>query len=155
VSHPADVDDLDLPVAQFAFPGPLRDRLVEAVVIGRKVSTTALAREYEIEGESLPVVGQRFVVVDSFERRVAVIEVTSVAVVRLGDVDLAHALDEGEGFTTVGEWRDGHEAFWHGVEVREALGEPDFVVDDETRVVLERFKLVERRPAVARPPSPS
>ena len=139
-------EDPTLPVVEFAFPGPLRDQLVEAVREGHKVSTTALALEYEIEREPLPETGQRFAVVDSFERPVAVIEVTSVVVVRLGDVDLSHALDEGEGFTTLAQWRAAHEAFWHGDEVRQGLGDPDFEVDDETPVVLERFKLVQRRP---------
>jgi uncharacterized protein YhfF len=65
-------------------------------------------------------------------------------VLRLGEVDLQHALDEGEGYASVAEWRAGHEAFWHGDEMREALGEPGFVVDDGTLVVAERFRVVER-----------
>ena len=80
--------------------------------------------------------------VDSAGRRVAVIEVTEVRVVRLGDVDLQHALDEGEGYESVAQWRAGHETFWHSAEVRAELGDPGFTVDDDTAVLLERFRLV-------------
>jgi len=142
--HESDPDLTRLPLAEFAFPGPLRDRLVAAILDGSKVSTTALAIEYEIENEPLPPLGQRSVVIDSLHRPVAVIELKSIVVVPLDEVDLAHAIDEGEGFTTLPAWRAAHESYWHSDEVRGALGEPDFTVDDSTPVVLERFTLVER-----------
>ena len=74
--------------------------------------------------------------------RIAVIELTAVRVIRLADVDLAHALGEGEGYTTVAEWRTGHEEFWHSAEMRAALDDPDFTVDDDTLLVAEEFRLV-------------
>ena len=67
--------------------------------------------------------------IDSAGNRVAVIETTAVRVIRLGDVDLAHALGEGEGYSSVAEWRAGHERFWHSAEVRAALDDPEFTVD--------------------------
>ncbi|MFF4232175.1 ASCH domain-containing protein [Streptomyces sp. NPDC001820] len=127
-----------------AYPGPLRDQLVAAVLSGQKVSTTGLLAEYEAEKEELPPVGERSALIDSDGREVAVIELTEVRVLRLGEVDLRHALDEGEGYASVAEWRAGHEAFWHGDEMREALGDPGFEVDDETLVVAERFRVTER-----------
>ena len=134
----------DLPKAQFAFPGPLRDQLVAAILAGEKTSTTGLVIDYEHDREPLPTAGERSVVVDSDDRPVGIIEATEVRVVRLADVDLAHAVDEGEGHTTVAEWRDGHERFWHSEEMRSALEDPDFTVDDDTLVVAVRFRLVER-----------
>jgi len=98
---------------------------------------------YEIEREPLPRTGQRFVVVDSEDRRVAVIETTSVTIVPLGEVDLAHVVDEGEGHATVDAWRRGHEEFWRSQEMLTVLGVA-FVVQDTTPVVLERFRLVDR-----------
>ncbi|MGP3632826.1 ASCH domain-containing protein [Streptomyces sp. 24-1644] len=127
----------------FVFPGPLRDQLVAAVLAGAKVSTSGLLAEYEAEKEELPPVGERSALIDSDGREVAVVEVTDVRVVRLGDVDIQHAIDEGEGWTTVAEWRASHERFWHGEEMREALGDPDFTVDDDTMIVAERFRVVE------------
>ncbi|MFD7492900.1 ASCH domain-containing protein [Streptomyces sp. NPDC059832] len=126
-----------------AFPGPLRDQLVRAVLAGTKVSTTGLLAEYEAEKEELPPVGERSALIDSDGRETAVLEVTEVRVLRLGDVDLQHVVDEGEGDTSIAEWRAGHEKFWHGEEMREALGDPAFTVDDDTMVVAERFRVVE------------
>jgi uncharacterized protein YhfF len=132
------------PVAEFAFPGPLRDRLVAAIVAGAKTTTSGLVADYEHGNEPLPSAGDREAVVDSDGNRVAVIETTAVRVIRLGDVDLAHALGEGEGYTSVAEWRAGHERFWHSAEMREALGDPEFTVDDDTLVVAQAFRLVAR-----------
>jgi uncharacterized protein YhfF len=81
----------DLPRAEFAFPGPLRDRL--------------------------------------------------------GDVDLQHAVDEGEGDESVAHWRAGHESFWQSAEVRAELGDPSFTVNDDTLVLAQRFRVVDA-PAV-------
>ncbi|KPC78765.1 MULTISPECIES: ASCH domain-containing protein [Streptomyces] len=125
-----------------AFPGPLRDRLVAAVLSGEKVCTSGLLLEYEVEREELPPVGERSALIDSDGREVAVVELTDVRVLPLGSVGLQHALDEGEGYTSVAEWRAGHERFWHSEEMREALRDPHFTVDDDTMIVAERFRVV-------------
>jgi uncharacterized protein YhfF len=132
----------DLPRVEFAFPGPLRDQLVAAILSGAKTSTSGLVLDYEHENEPLPTVGLLFAVVDSEDRRVAAIEMTEVRIVRLADVDLQHALDEGEGYNSVADWRAGHEGFWHSAEMRAALADPDFTVHDDTLVVAQRFRLV-------------
>lgn len=132
----------DLPVAEFAFPGPLRDQLVAAILAGAKTTTTGLVADYKHENEPLPGPGLRQAVVDSAGRPVAVIETTAVRVIRLADVDLNHALGEGEGYTSVAEWRAGHEQFWHSAEVRQALGDPGFTVGDDTLVVAQEFRLI-------------
>ncbi|MFG1950559.1 ASCH domain-containing protein [Micromonospora sp. NPDC048830] len=134
----------DLPTTYFAFPGPLRDQLVAAVLSGAKTSTTGLLADYERDGEPLSAVGDRSVVVDSADRPVAVIEVTDVRVVRLSDVDLDHARDEGEGYDSVAAWRAGHEEYWHGPDYRGYLGDPEFTVDDDMLAVAVRFRLVRR-----------
>lgn len=129
---------------QFAFPGPLRDQLVGAILAGTKTTTTGLVADYEHDGEPLPWPGLRQAVIDSAGNRVAVIETTAARVLRLGDVDLAHAVGEGEGYRSVTEWRAGHERFWHSTEARDALGDPGFTVDDDTLVVAQTFRLVSR-----------
>ena len=138
-----DLPDLDaLPRAEFAFPGPLRDRLVAAILDGSKTSTTGLVADYEHDGDPLPRPGHRAVVVDSSGRPVAVTEVTPARVVPRAAGDLAPAVDVGAGHTGVAEWRADHERFWHGEEMRAALGDPGFTVDDTTPAVLERFRVV-------------
>jgi uncharacterized protein YhfF len=133
----------DLPVAEFGFPGPLRDQLVAAILAGEKTATSGLVADYEHENEPLPTPGLRQVVVDSSGHPVAVIETTAVRVIRLADVDTNHALGEGEGFTSVAEWRAGHEQFWHSAEMRQALGDPAFTVGDDTLVVATEFRLIQ------------
>jgi uncharacterized protein YhfF len=133
----------DLPVAEFAFPGPLRDQLVAAILAGEKTTTTGLAADYEHENDPLPAPGLCQVVVDSAGRGGAVIETTAVRVIRLADVDLDHALGEGEGFTSVAQWRAAHEQFWHSAEMRQALGDPTFMVGDDTLVVVQEFRLIQ------------
>ena len=80
--------------------------------------------------------------IDSAGNRVAVIETTAVRVLRLADVDLAHAVGEGEGYASVAEWRAGHERFWHSAQMRAAMDDPGFTVDDDTLVVAEEFRLL-------------
>jgi uncharacterized protein YhfF len=131
-----------LPRVEFAFPGPLRDRLVSAILDGTKTSTTSTAIEYRIEVEPFPQVGVQQVLVDSAGTPVAVIETTHVDHVPLAGVPWEHARDEGEGYSSVAEWRSGHERFWHGADMREFLGDSSFMVSDETMVVLERFRVI-------------
>ena len=131
-----------MPNFEFAFPGPLRDKLVDAVLAGRKVTTTGLLVDYEHAGDDLPQVGDRFTVIDSAGHPVAVIEMTEVRVLPLGEIDLQHAIDEGEGDTSVAQWRTNHEKFWHSQEMRDALNDPEFTVDDTTLAVAQRFRLV-------------
>jgi uncharacterized protein YhfF len=136
------IDPGSLPKAEFGFPGPLRDQLVAEILDEAKMSTTGLVDDYEHHREPLPTVGTRSVVVDSDDRPVAVIEVTSVRVAPLAQVALAHAVDEGEGFTTVSEWRLSHERFWESEDMRRALDDPAFMVGDATLVLLERFRVI-------------
>ena len=127
---------------EFAFPGPLRDSLVAAVLAGRKTSTTGLLIDYQTAGEDLPFVGERYAMIDSAGAPVAVLEITGVRVLPLAEVDLQHALDEGEGDTSVASWRANHEKFFHSPEMRAALDDPHFTVDDTTPVVATRFRVV-------------
>jgi len=134
-------DAPDLPVSEYGFPGPLRDRLVAAILRGEKTSTTSLVAGYELDSEPLPCVGDRAAVIDSAGEPVCIEEIVDVRVTRMGDVDLDHAIAEGEGFATVAEWRAAHETFWHGAEFRAEMGDPDFTVDDDTPAVLVRFRV--------------
>jgi uncharacterized protein YhfF len=131
-----------LSVGEFAFPGPLRDQLVAAILSGAKTTTSGLLVGYERDGEPLPQPGDRWVVIDSAGEPVTLIEVVAVRVIRLAEVDLAHAVGEGEGFNSVAEWRAGHEAFWHSDGLRAELGDPAFTVNDDTLVVAEQFRMI-------------
>jgi uncharacterized protein YhfF len=144
---PTDPTELaTLPAWGFAFPGPLRDELTALALAGTKTTTAGLHVELEIDGEAVPDVGAREVLLDSSERPVAVIETIDCRVVPLSDVDDRHAIDEGEGYADAREFRISHERFWNGYieDLRARLGDPTFAIDDDTLVVLQRFRVVER-----------
>jgi uncharacterized protein YhfF len=124
---------------RFARPGPLRDRNVDAVLRGEKTATSSLLAEWEADREALPVAGERLEVIDTDEKPVAVIELVSVHVIRLGDADASLASDEGEGFESVAEWREEHERFWSEEVIPKLPSAPS--LSDETQVVVERFRL--------------
>jgi uncharacterized protein YhfF len=130
----------------FADPGSLREKLTSLALAGTKTTTASLRVEFELDGEALPAPGERSVLVDSEDRPVAVVETVSCRVVRLADVDDQHAIDEGEGYANAAEFRADHEAYWNGYldSIRARLGDPTFVLTDDTPVVLERFVIVER-----------
>ena len=102
--------------------------------------------EYRDDGDPLPRVGERSVVVDSQARPVAIIETVSWSVVRLADVPDDHARAEGEGYEDAVGYRRSHEQFWRANldELRREAGSPSFEINDDTEVVLEQFRLVER-----------
>jgi uncharacterized protein YhfF len=129
----------------FAFPGPLRDQLTTLALAGTKTTTAGLFAEYEADGDVVSVPGAREVLLDSDERPVAIIETVESRIVRLADVDDRHAIDEGEGYANAAAFRAAHERFWNGYidDLRTRIG-PDFTIDDDTLVVLKRFRVVER-----------
>ena len=129
----------NLPKDEFAFPGPERDRLVEAILDGRKTTTTSLMEEFIHDHEPLPSSGRRTILVNSDNQSVAVLRYASVSVIRLGLVTWQHVLNEGEGYKGLAEWREAHESFWTSGNMRQGLDDPDFTVDDQTLVVLETF----------------
>ena len=139
-------DAARLPRWGFAFPGRIRDELTALALAGRKTTTTGLLVEIELDGEGVPAPGDRQVLVDSDERPVAIIETVACPVIRLADVDDRHAIDEGEGYANAAEFRVAHERFWNGYldAIRTGLGDPAFALTDDTLVVLERFRIVQR-----------
>ncbi len=129
----------------FAFPGSLRDELTALALAGTKTTTAGLLAEMEADGEQMPGPGVREILLDSEEQPVALIETVSCRVARLADVDDQHAIDEGEGYADAAQFRTSHERFWNGYleDLRERIG-PEFAIDDDTLIVLQRFKVVER-----------
>lgn len=144
----------DLPLAEFAFPGPLRDELVGLILAGTKVATAGLLAEYIVDGDELPRPGDLAVVIDSDGRPVAIIETTQCELSTISRVTDEFARAEGEGFADATDWRIAHERFWGGYidDIRRDLGDPEFRLQDSTPVVCEWFRLVERFDPEAEPP---
>jgi uncharacterized protein YhfF len=121
---------------ELGYPGTeLRRKLVDAVLRGDKTATSSLRDEYEPDTqEQLPVPGESLELAGFADEPLGIVVTTEVRVVRAGDVDLQFARAEGEGFETVAQWRAAHERFW-----------ADREITDDTLIVCERFRPVERR----------
>ncbi|MUZ62697.1 ASCH domain-containing protein [Agrobacterium vitis] len=111
----------------------LADALLALVISGVKTATCGALRDYSPEGEPLPVVGRRDIVLDGAGRAAAVIETVEVTIRRFDEVDAAFAHDEGEDDQTLEAWRVGHEAYF--------ARNCGFTSDME--LVCERFRLVD------------
>lgn len=137
--------DLDPYTTALGTPGAMRDRLVAAVLAGDKTAATCLAVLYHVTGQP-PEPGQRSVLVGSRGEELATLEYTAVTTVPLGEIDLAVAHAEGEGFATVADWRRVHVEFWNRWrdDVRQALGDPSWEITDDEPVVVEYFRVVDR-----------
>lgn len=133
-----------LPRGEFAFPGPLRDALVTAILNGTKTTTASLLVEHPRDHDPREDVGTLEAVLDSHDNVVCVIRTTEVQVCRLADVSDEHAIAEGEGYADANEWRAGHEQFWSSPEFVEYIGEID--INDDTQVVCQRFTVDGRYP---------
>lgn len=134
----------DLPVLELAFPGPERDSGIAAILSGEKTALTGLLQIHEHAGEPVPQPGQRYSVVDSAGEPAAVIELTEVRVLPISTVDDEYARAEGRGYVDAAHWRKAHEAFFRSEGIAEYLGAAP-VIDDDTLVVTERFRLISPR----------
>lgn len=129
---------MPLRICEFGLPGPLRDRLVIAVLSGTKTATSSLLADWQRDREPLPTVGECQTVIDSGGVPVATIEITAVAVLQLAAVTDQIAVAEGEAYSTAVGWRAAHERFWTQ-EVFPGSGEHAPVLDEDTPVVVQWF----------------
>jgi uncharacterized protein YhfF len=121
-----------LRVLELGVPGEQRDRLNAYVLSGAKRATAGLLAEYAEADEQLEHVGERLVLVDSDGAEVGRVQVSAVEVVRFDDVPWEFADAEGEGFTSLADWRDGHRRHW---------GREGRVTTADTQIVCLRFTL--------------
>jgi uncharacterized protein YhfF len=111
-------------------PGAMRAELTKLVLDGRKTATTGLLDDYREEAEGLEYPGEKLALLDDGGEMVGVLTISHVEVRSFGDVAWEHAKAEGEGDSSIEEWREGHVRYWG------RLGKQ---VDDETPVVCLRF----------------
>jgi uncharacterized protein YhfF len=112
----------------------LADELLALVLAGEKTATCAAVRDYEKDGEPIPVPGRRDVVRDGQGRPAAVIETVEVTRRLFRDVPDDFALAEGEG--DFDAWREGHIAYF----------ERNGGWSEDLEIVCERFRLIEVLP---------
>lgn len=114
-------------------PGEMRHRLNALVLSGQKRATAGLLEhDYRAEGEEPEFAGERLVLIDNDDERVAEVVVEAVEIVPFRSVTWEFAQAEGEGCTSLAHWRAVHTGFWENAGHK---------VADDTAVVCVRFRL--------------
>jgi len=111
----------------------LNDELLALVLSGKKTATCGALRDFGADGEELPVVGRRDVVLDSNGDPACAIETVEVTIRRFDEVDAEFAAAEGEGDQTFDSWKASHKRYFART--------GGFSYD--MKLVCERFKVIE------------
>ena len=113
------------------------DTLAELVVQGTKTLTCSSLREYQVENEPLPEVGDVSLILDAADQPKCVIENTKVYTMKFSDVDADIAYKEGEGNRTLAYWRKSHLEFfeWLYEKLGHEFSESEEIVVEEFRVI--------------------
>ena len=111
----------------------LNDALLALVLAGKKTATCGALRDFGDDGEELPVVGRRDVVLDSKGDPACAIETVEVTIRRFDEVDAEFAAAEGEGDQSFASWKASHKSYFA------RTGGFSYAM----QLVCERFKVVE------------
>lgn len=115
----------------------MADDLLSYVLTGEKTATSGMLKEYEMEGDPVPKIGERSIVLDGRNNPVCVVEVTNVTLQAFNEVKERFALAEGEGFMSLQDWRDAH---WDFFTSRcKKLG---IILTETILLVCEEFKVI-------------
>ena len=114
----------------------MADELLALVLAGTKTATCGAVRDFGPGKDAPPVVGRRDIVLDGAGRPAAIIETVEVTIRRFGEMDQQFAYDEGEGFRTLANWREGHRDFF----------ERNGGWSEDLELICERFRLIEVLP---------
>ena len=90
----------------------LADELGALIVAGTKTATCSALWEYEAEGERLPKVGSKTIVLGGNGAPLCIVETREVEVQPYDEVDAKFAYEEGEGDRSLEYWRDAHWRFF-------------------------------------------
>jgi uncharacterized protein YhfF len=124
-------------VVAFGDSADMADELADLVVNGPKRATAGALRDYELDEEPVPQVGDHVVLIDGGKRPVAIWRTTDVEVKPLDQVTESFAWDEGEGDRSLTYWVDAHQRFF-----RRSAETNGWTYDDQIMTVFERFTVV-------------
>ena len=114
--------------------GTDNDKLVKLVLKGEKRATTSLYKEYILEGEELPKVGDRSIILFDDDSEACLIENVEVIVTEFKNITEELAFIEGEGDKSLEYYREHIRIF----------KEIDSEFDDSSKVVFEIFKVIKK-----------
>jgi uncharacterized protein YhfF len=117
----------------------LADELGALIANGTKTATCSALWEYEAEGEPLPEIGVKTVVLDGNDVPLCIVETREIEVRSYNEVDARFAYEEGEGDRSLEYWREAHWRFFsrtlRGIGKEPAMDMP---------LVCERFRVIFR-----------
>jgi uncharacterized protein YhfF len=117
----------------------LANELATLIVNGTKTATCSALWDYEVKGDALPNVGEKYILLDSQENPVCIIETTEVTIRPYEEVDANFAFEEGEGDRSLEYWREAHWRFFS-----RTLSEIGKEPTQDMPLVCERFKVIYR-----------
>lgn len=130
--------DTTAPAAEWFGDSPeMADELLAYVHGGTKRATAGLVADYVAAGESLPRVGDHWIVCDGSGAPRVVLRTTELRVGPSSSVDERFAWDEGEGDRSLASWLDGHRRFF-----RRSCERIGLTFSDDLEVCFERFLVV-------------
>jgi uncharacterized protein YhfF len=100
----------DLMRFSFGDSPAMADQLLGLVLAGAKTASCAALQAYRADNEPVPLVGQRYLVLDGRNEPAAVVEMTAVDICRFEDIGPDFTDREGEG--DYAAWRAGHQAYF-------------------------------------------
>jgi uncharacterized protein YhfF len=115
----------------------MADELGSLVVQGIKTATCSALWEWQAEGEPLPEVGLKTIVLNRWDEPWCIIETTEVTIHPFNEVDVAFAYEEGEGDRSLAYWREVHRRFFS-----RSLPRIGRTFDETMPLVCERFKVI-------------
>lgn len=115
----------------------LADELLELYLKGIKTAGSGLLKDYQIEGDDIPIVGNYWIILDSKSNPRCIVQTVRVEINRFDEVPESIAIAEGEGDLSLSFWRKAHREFF--TPFLKAWGISNL---DEELVITEHFKLV-------------
>lgn len=115
--------------------GTDNDKLAELVLKGEKRATISLYKEYILEEEELPKVGERSIILFDDGREACLIENVEVIVTEFKNITEELAFIEGEGDKSLEYYRKEHIRIFKEI---------DSEFNDSSKVVFEIFKVIEK-----------
>ncbi len=124
----------------------ITDRLLALYLAGRKPAGSSLLADFQAHGEALPQVGDHWIVLDSRGAPRLILRTARVEQHRFADIPEEVARAEGEGDSSVADWKRLHAGFF--APFLEQWGVASL---EEATVITELFEEVHREPAAEDP----
>lgn len=102
------------PRVEAALPGnrEVADELINLYLTGKKSAGSSLVKDFEINGEPFPAVGNYWIVLDRKNKPCCIVKTIRVVFHRFKDIPEDIAKAEGEGDCSVAYWKKVHEKLY-------------------------------------------